>query len=258
LFGIVRGPAPTEAPGWRLSLPAPRHRALSDFRVALWPDDPMARVSVAVSDRVQAVGERLARLGARVSDRARPDLVPVDSREIYTTLLAGAMSADLPDAVFDQMQAGVRELDPSDREIQTNPALAGMLKTVQPHRDWLRAHRRRATLRGAWRAFFDEWDILICPQMPTTAFPHDHSPWTGRTITVDGAERDYGEMVFWAGLITVAYLPSTVFPTGVADDGLPIGLQAASGAFQDATCLEFDRLMAEELGGFVPPPGLSA
>ena len=53
------------------------------------------------------------------------------------------------------------------------------------------------------------------------------------------------QQLFWAGLITVAYLPSTVFPTGPASDGLPIGLQAVSAEYRDYTCIEFARLMAD-------------
>jgi amidase len=41
----------------------------------------------------------------------------------------------------------------------------------------------------------------------------------------------------------------------VSSAGLPIGLQAVGGEYQDRTCIEFSRLMSEEFGGFVPPPG---
>lgn len=258
LLGLTSGPAPAGAPAWRLTLPEPRQRRLSDFRVALWPDDPEAPVGAAIADRVQMVGDRLARLGAKVSDRARPAFTPKHSNEIYSQLVAGATSTGLPDAVFEAMQKGAQGLDPSDPGVWENPATASMLRITEPHRSWLQANHRRAELRAAWRAFFEEWDILLCPQITTTAFPHDHTDFMGRTITVDGNERPYSQMVFWAGLITVAYLPSTVFPTGCAEDGLPIGLQAASAEFQDATCIEFARLIAEELGGFAPPPRYAA
>ena len=72
---------------------------------------------------------------------------------------------------------------------------------------------------------------------------------------VDGVTQPYFQQLFWAGLTTVAYLPSTVFPTGSSAEGLPIGLQAVGSEYQDRTCIEFARLMAEETGGFVAPEG---
>jgi amidase len=127
--------------------------------------------------------------------------------------------------------------------------------TVQTHRDWLHERHTRELLRLAWRAFFEEWDILICPQMPTVAFPHDHSPLETRTLAVRGEPHPYLRQLFWAGIVTVGYLPSTVFPTGPSRDGLPIGLQAVGAEFGDFRTIEFARAVAEEWGGFGAPPG---
>lgn len=100
--------------------------------------------------------------------------------------------------------------------------------------------------------------MLVCPIMPTAAFPHDHTPDTfARTVVVNGEPRDYFRQIFWAGIATLCYLPRTVFPTGVSEAGLPIGLQVI-GAEYDATTIEFARLIAEEIGDFVPPPGYAA
>jgi amidase len=90
--------------------------------------------------------------------------------------------------------------------------------------------------------------------MATTAFPHDHGDYLGRKLKVDNEEQDYFRQIFWAGTITAAHLPSTVFPTGPASDGLPIGIQAVGAEYQDYQTIEFARLMAQEFGGFVPPP----
>ncbi len=67
----------------------------------------------------------------------------------------------------------------------------------------------------------------------------------------DGVRREAG---FWAGLITVSYLPSTVFPTGPSLAGLPIGLQAVGAEYDDRVTIDFTRLLAREIGGFAPPP----
>ncbi|MCG8591887.1 MAG: amidase [Proteobacteria bacterium] len=248
---VVAGADRFHADGWQLALPKPAKRALSEYRVAVWPSEPGFPVSTAVADRVQEVADRLAQLGATVSDRARPAFAAADSHDTYSTMLHGQLSAAFTDEAFDKLAAGAKDLDPGDR----SDGAAVVRATLQTHRDWVRATHDRARLRLAWKAFFADWDILVCPQMPTTAFPHDHSPYPSRTLQVDGRTESYARQIFWAGLITVAYLPSTVFPTGVAADGLPIGLQAVGPEYHDAICIDFARLLADEIGGFTPPAG---
>jgi amidase len=46
-----------------------------------------------------------------------------------------------------------------------------------------------------------------------------------------------------------------VFPAGLSKGGLPIGLQAIGAEYADRTTIDLARLLAEEVGGFVPPPG---
>jgi amidase len=48
-----------------------------------------------------------------------------------------------------------------------------------------------------------------------------------------------------------------VFPTGLSQEGLPIGLQAVGAEFHDYTTIDFTRLMAQEIGGFTAPPAYS-
>ncbi len=253
---VVAGPDPLNATGWKLDLPRPTKHTLSEYRVALWPSDVGAPVSTEIADRVQTVGETLASLGATVSDTARPEINIEESYHTYLYMLNGVLTAGLPDDAFAALVREAEQIDPDDAGRGAVFARAG----VQPHRDWLHQNQARELLRMAWRAFFSEWDILLCPAMATTAFEHDHSPEvggleSGRTITVDGQDQPYFKQMFWAGIVTVAYLPSTVFPTGPSASGLPIGLQAVGAEFDDYACIEFARLLAEEIGGFVPPPG---
>ena len=70
----------------------------------------------------------------------------------------------------------------------------------------------------------------------------------------DNKEQPYFQQIFWAGMIVNAHLPSTVFPTGPYNEGLPIGLQAVSGLYQDKKTIKFSELLAKEIGGFTPPP----
>ena len=248
---IMAGPAPREALAWRLELPAADFEKLADLRVALWPTDDLAPVSQEVAERVLTVGEVLEKAGATVSREARPafDLVAADRN--YNTLLNAVMSGAMTAEAEARMQHVVDALDPADLSRDAVTARA----TMMGHREWIRTNTRRERLRRAWSQFFEDWDILICPQMATTAFPHDHRPFGERTITVDNAEQPYFQQLLWAGMVVNAYLPSTVFPTGPAADGLPIGLQAVSAPYRDHRTIAFAHLICEEIGGFVAPPG---
>ena len=220
---VIAGPDDLAAPGWRLELPKPRMFSLSGLRVALWPDLPVAPVDDEIRARFATLGERLSKLGAIVSDRARPEIESSDWQETYMGLLM--------------------------------PIVGGAEGNVD-HQTWMGLNERRGRYRMRWQAFFRDWDILLCPISATTAFPHDHRPMDRRTIRVNGEHRPYFEQSFWAGLATLAYLPSTAFPTGLTSDGLPLGLQAIGAEFHDYTTIEFARLIAEEIGGFQAPPGL--
>ncbi len=248
---IVAGADPMQSPGWTLTLPKPKKQKLSDYKVAIWPTSEAAPVSHDMADRVQEVADTLSKAGATVSDTARPDIDLADAYRVYLYMLNGVVTAAWPTEEIEKRRQIVAGLDPNDLSNSATLARA----TIQEHRDWLREANKREYLRLAWRAFFDEWDILICPQVATTAFPHDHKPFDQRSLTVDNTEQPYFQQLFWAGIITGSYLPSTCFPTGPARDGLPIGLQAVSAEFNDYITIDFARLVTQEIGGFTPPPG---
>ena len=240
-----------ERRGWRLELPPPEFTRLGELRVALWPDDGLCPVSAEISDSVMSVGQILAGLGATVSDTARPAFDVKRAHDTYVSLLNSVMSSPQPEDEYARNVARAAEFDSADMSFRAVSARGMVLN----HREWIRYNFKREHLRFAWDDFFDDWDILLCPQMATPAFPHDHRPFGQRTINVDGMLRDYFEQLFWSGLVTNAYLPSTVFPAGLSRCGLPIGIQAVSAAYRDRSTIEFARLIADELGGFqVPAP----
>jgi amidase len=205
----------------RVVLPEPR-RKLREYRVALWPTDALSPVQREIADRCQSLGDRLAALGAKVSDTARPAFSSEHAASVYRRLLSAA----------------------------TNPA------SELPHRDWLQLDEERTRMRLAWREFFREWDVVLCPIAACVAFEHQHGPYRGRTLRIDDAELPYFQQLFWAGLATCSYLPATVFPTGLGTQKLPIGLQVIGDTYADLQIIEFARLVTEEFGGFRPPPGL--
>ena len=248
-LSIMAGPAEREALGWTLNLPAADKAELRDFRVAVWATDPMAPVAEEVEERSLQVGAMLERLGARVSYTARPNFDLEKATINYQTLLNSVMTAAWDDQTVAQMQAKVAALEATDLSRDAVNARAAVLS----HREWIRANSRREKLRHAWADFFKDWDILVCPQMATEAFSHDHRPFKDRNLMVDGEQQPYFQQLMWAGIVVNSYLPSTVFPTGLSKNGLPIGLQAVSAPFRDYRCIEFAKLVAEQIGGFSTP-----
>jgi amidase len=107
-----------------------------------------------------------------------------------------------------------------------------------------------------WHEFFSSFDVLLTPVAATAAFPHNRNPNRDeRTVSVNGTSAPYAEQLFFAGLASLSYLPATAAPIGLTAEGLPVGLQIIGPEGADTTTIEFARLLAAEIGGFVTPPG---
>jgi amidase len=123
------------------------------------------------------------------------------------------------------------------------------------HPNWIQASRSRSDLRARWQALFRKVDVVLCPPMPTVAFPHDHSPLFARVLDIDGAKVPYFDQIVWAGIAILNGLPATTAPMGHTDSGLPIGVQIIGGFLDDRTTIAFAGLIEREFGGFTSPPG---
>lgn len=130
----------------------------------------------------------------------------------------------------------------------------GLRGSVMSHREWIRDDRIRTGIADQWHRLFREWDVVLCPVMPTTAFVHDHSDKNARRISVDGTEVPYGDQAMWNGIATLAGLPATAMPIALSDEGLPIGMQIIGPHLEDRTTIAFAELIEREFGGFVAPP----
>jgi amidase len=75
-----------------------------------------------------------------------------------------------------------------------------------------------------------------------------------RVLQVNGKPVNYNDQLFWAGPASLSYLPATAAPLGLTPAGLPVGTQIIGAEGEDLTTIEFARLLADEIGGFVPPP----
>jgi len=251
-LGVLAGADPVDHVGWKFTLPKPARSDVREFRVAVMLDAAMAPVDREVSDRVQAVARSLARAGAKVSERAAPAIDLHESHRTFIRLLRGATCGAMSDAVFAGQLERATHVAPDDDDYE-----AWMLRAnTMTHREWHHWDEQRLRLRRAWAAFFEDWDVLLCPVGASAAFHHDQKGerWE-RMIPVNGKPQPSTTQMFWAGLPGVANLPSTVAPAGLTPGGLPIGVQIIGPQYGDLTCIALAKILEKVHGGFVAPPG---
>lgn len=249
---ILAGPDQEDAPGWRLSLPEPRHGKLADFRVAAWLDDPRCPVDAPIRQALEALVVTLRDQGLTVEDAARPEGFDLaEAHDVYYSLLTGTMGEGLPEGLYQKLQANAEQ----------EPAAAGDYRTLfargatQSHAQWLRTSERRMQMRQAWDAFFQRHDILLCPVVQTLPFTHRQEPGPDqRTLTINGEEQPYMDILVWAGLAGAVYLPAVSLPLGISADGRPLAVQIVGPYLEDRTALAFARQLQALLPAMPSPP----
>lgn len=217
VLAALAEPDVPDAKAWRLALPARRHERLGDFRALVLTQHPAAACSADMRQAVENVGERMARAGAKVQwqkSELLPDLQAISDG--YSTLVMTFLGAFEP----------------------------GGSTTLSAH-DWIRLVGQRDAVRVQWRAFFEQFDVLLCPPFGTAAFPHENNPdWEARRLTIDGEPTPYGAQGAWSTMASLAGLPATVAPVAHDGDGLPLSVQIVGPFLEDRTTIALARLLA--------------
>jgi amidase len=246
LLDVITGPEVDEDVAWQLNLPVPRHDRLADFRVAVMPDLALVRASTAMQEKVAELSEFLAAAGAKV----RAAMPEIDHeayfRDYITVLIAMTEFGPREERLTRAAALGARE------DTLSKATALGLTIDVA---DYVGLMGRRAAARAAWRAFFKEWDVLVCPAVLDAAYEHQTGPQEERVLRVDGRSVPYMLNIVYPMWPIFVGLPATAFPAGSNADGLPLGLQAIGRYLEDRTSLRFAQLLEREWRGFERPPG---
>ena len=247
LFDVVAGPGLGEQAGWRLDLPKTRGEQLSDLRVAIMPDLDLVQPSVEMQAKVDELAVFLEAAGAKVGE-AMPD---VDGRAYfadYLTLLNVVSS--LGESRSSRERMGL-EMAGQNQESMAAGAKGFTIDAT----DYIMLLGRRETARAAWRAFFNDWDVLVCPTALDAAFRHQVGPQSDRVLTLDDTDVPYVLNFVYPMWAIFPGQPATAFPAGLSSTGLPLGLQAIGPYLEDRTTIRFAQLLEREWYHFEPPPG---
>jgi amidase len=115
-------------------------------------------------------------------------------------------------------------------------------------------NERRYQLRRVWGAFFEQWDVLLCPVSHRRAAAYA----AGRDMAVARrGERPISsyEMLFWPGVTCGYHLPASTAPTGMTQVGPPISVQIVDPFHGDRTTIHVAGLLERHWRSFVPPAG---
>ena len=138
------------------------------------------------------------------------------------------------------------------RRAEIDPGILALAERGRRFRvgDYLAAYTARAELHNAMRRFHERYDLLLSPAMPITALK------VGLETPDDG---NFGGD--WSGWSPYTYSfnltqqPAASVPSGLARNGLPMGVQIVGPLAADQTVLRAARLL-EQAMPMPPPPAL--
>jgi aspartyl-tRNA(Asn)/glutamyl-tRNA(Gln) amidotransferase subunit A len=235
MLGAIAGHDPEDP--WSASRPAEDftrdlERGVAGIRMGV-PAEWLAGVDAAVGAAVEEAIARLEKLGARRVTLAVPPLEGVYTA--FHAIIASEASA--------AHERWMRER-PGDYQELTHRALA--VGYTLPAVDYVNARREQARIRSWLASGFETCDVVVGPTLPRTALA------IGEAVSREPLEA-------W-NRFTVPFnltgSPAISLPCGFDADGLPIGLQIAGRAFDDATVVRVARAYERDTEWRRRPPGV--
>jgi aspartyl-tRNA(Asn)/glutamyl-tRNA(Gln) amidotransferase subunit A len=221
MLNAIAGADPRDRLSWSsgLDYTADLDRGAKGLRVAWSPTLGYAPVQPAVREATQAAAASFSDLGCDVTEIDPP--VP-NPAEIIDVMWAGAMAG-----YFAGRLEQVGHL--LDQNLRAVVERAGSLSAA----DLASAQQRRNAYYSALHAFMRDYDLLLTPTLPVTAF-------TAGRDEPDGWQRSLLAPLDWTPFtypFNLTGQPAATVPCGVDNEGLPIGLQIVGRWRDDRTVL---------------------
>ncbi|ABD08324.1 Amidase [Rhodopseudomonas palustris HaA2] len=221
-----------------LSLPSPVTSFLAaarartkPLRVAYSPDLGITPVDPEVAAITRKAAERFAESGV-VVEQAQPDLS--EAHECFHVLRA-----------FD-FAISKAELLRTKRDLLKPEVIwnieQGLALSVD---DLARAEAQRVAMAARTIAFFETYDLLLCPATITAPFPVE------QRYLAECNGHTFDNYVEWLGIvyaITLVCCPALSLPCGFTSAGLPVGLQMIARPRNEAGLLAGAALLEDVLG----------
>jgi amidase len=206
---------------------------LRALRVATYLDDGISPPTDEVARVVEAAADAMADVAAVVRP-APPACLGRTMELLWTSVFLGGDRGQ----GFEADLRAVGATDPSEE-------LAEFLTQAREVEFSLTEARNRLVELDRYRiemlSYMVDYDVIVCPAMPTPAKPHHHG-----LVEIS----DFSHLMAH----NLTGFPAAVVRCGTSGDGLPIGVQVVARPWQDATALAVAGHLEKVFGGWRPPP----
>jgi len=256
LMEICGGPPEPESSAYSWKMPEVRKSNLKDFRIKYVMDDPLCPVSSEIKPVLDSALSKFRKAELNMEEGWPATIDPEEQYHNYIYLLHAYVSGGASDSEIESLRASA---DSDEKSLSNIRAKA----FSNPHKYFKEQESRRLKAREDWQKYFREYDAFVMPVAFVPAFPHIEKPWypnnpdpaKRRLLNTPEGDRDYDDILFWISFATLTGLPATVFPIGLTDTGLPVGLQVIGPFLDDATPIFLAGELSEIAGGIQRPEG---
>jgi len=233
MLAIMAGPHPTDPATVPFATAAlasvgTRQDDLAGLRVAVSRNFGFAEVDQGVLAGLEEAVKVLEGLGCELNEAHPP---PTEDAVALWTLIAAAEGYASEGPLLEREQEMTTY---SARTIRSGQAISAG--------EYLDAQWRRERLSRAWGEFFEHHDVIVSPGQQVLPF--------SVALSEEGEDESN-----W-GMDSIANLtgqPVTSVPSGVADGGLPVGVQFMGRRFADAQVLTAAAIFEQHVARPVPP-----
>jgi amidase len=220
-------------------------RPLASYKIGWMSQLPGARPSSDIVASMMRLVDDLTEVGCEVGEALPEGWAFAPLMETWAELGYAEIGSGMDDATREMFRAQLH-ISPDSDDALLRGAHRGL---NADNRVFAQTLARRDTFSSSLDRLLEEVDVLLMPTAMTTAIAH----WpTGEPIRVDGREETYWTVGL--GYTTPCNLtghPVVTCPAGMADDGLPVGVQVVGRRWGDMELLGF----VERLSAFVGPLG---
>lgn len=197
-------------------------------RVAFSPDLGVVPVESEVADLCRDAASRFKEIGAEVIEDAPDFSGAIDAFQTLRGVLIAQMMGEMLSKHRDQIAP----------EIVWNIE-KGLAVT---NTEWLNAERVRERLYRKMTAFFERYDLLVCPAVSVAPFPKD----LRFVEAINGQPtKTYIDWIAITFAITMTSCPALSLPVGFTQAGLPVGLQIVAPPRDEGALLRAAQRMEE-------------